>query len=56
MAVIEQHKVIERYFEIVTSHVEIVKQGLPFIQFLNGLGKLRTAHLDLIWESSIGMS
>ena len=45
LGVIEQHKVIERYFDIVTSHVEIVKQGLFEVEGVGLFVNLKECHL-----------
>eukprot|EP01129_Flabellula_baltica_P014013 TRINITY_DN6628_c0_g1_i1.p1 TRINITY_DN6628_c0_g1~~TRINITY_DN6628_c0_g1_i1.p1 ORF type:complete len:2292 (+),score=457.58 TRINITY_DN6628_c0_g1_i1:2-6877(+) len=51
---IKEKEVMERFFEILPSHVEILRQAMDLLLFLGKNQYLTIDHIQLIWNESLG--
>jgi hypothetical protein len=49
----EENGVVDLLFQLMKSHVEILRQGVEILIFLAQHSDLTTAHLDALWDGSL---
>jgi ubiquitin C-terminal hydrolase len=51
----EENGVIDMLFQLIKSHVEILRQGVDILIFISKHSNLTKAHLDALWEGSLSV-
>eukprot|EP01130_Rhizamoeba_saxonica_P002958 TRINITY_DN1299_c0_g2_i1.p1 TRINITY_DN1299_c0_g2~~TRINITY_DN1299_c0_g2_i1.p1 ORF type:complete len:2014 (+),score=509.93 TRINITY_DN1299_c0_g2_i1:1-6042(+) len=51
----DENDVIDRYFDMIYFHIEILRQGAELLNFLASIDMLNKSHLDIIWDGSLGI-
>jgi hypothetical protein len=49
----EENGVVDLLFQLMKSHVEILRQGVEILIFLAQHSDLTTTHLDTLWDGSL---